>query len=400
MSDDNLLDEILLRLDLPTCLVRASLACSRWLCAASRPAFLHRFRKLHAPRLLGFYVVGDGVPRPDFVPVPTPPELAAVVGRASCALDAYPDFSCTIDDCRNGRLLVDGYSIGGTQVVSPLLHRQHQLAPALVLPPPPPAASLDGVSHDYTFLPEDGGNGASYHRVDLEHHGRQVSAQVSVLGSGAWTVQIAKAELPEPPDRIPKLTVLLRGKLYMVTTAGYILGLDLAAASFFVVQLPDGVRYQYFGSLVLSRGHEHDDDHHHDSGDGDHLYLFHVVDGFQLQVWRRRTGTTAAEAEAEWVLVHSICLRETCGHLAQQTLAGFSVVGVGDNAEFVFLEEESGVVVLMWLGSRTVEKVYQRDPDNDELILVYPVTMVWPPVFPPHQASTIKFRDLGEAEQS
>uniref|UniRef100_A0A453DG27 F-box protein AT5G49610-like beta-propeller domain-containing protein n=2 Tax=Aegilops tauschii subsp. strangulata TaxID=200361 RepID=A0A453DG27_AEGTS len=393
LSNDNLLEEILLRLDLPTCLVRASLACSRWLCAVSRPAFLRRFRRLHAPRLLGFYVVGDGVPRQDFVPVPSPPELAAVLRRASSGLDAYSDFSFTIDDCRNGRLLVDGYRVGGTQVVSPLLHRQHHLAPALVLPPPPPA-SLDGVSHGYTFLPEDGGDGASYHRVDLEHHGRQVSAQVSTLGSGAWTVQIAKAELPEPPDRIPDLTVLLRGKLYMVTTAGYILGLDLAAASFFVVQLPDGVTYQYFGSLVLSRGY---DDHHHD---GDHLYLFHVVDRFQLQVWRRRPWTTAADDEAQWVLVHSICLRKACGHLVQQTLVGFSVVGVGDNAEFAFLEEDSGAFVLLWLGSRTVEKVYQRDPDNDELIIVYPVTMVWPPVFPPHQASRAKFRNLEEAEQS
>uniref|UniRef100_N1QRA9 F-box protein AT5G49610-like beta-propeller domain-containing protein n=1 Tax=Aegilops tauschii TaxID=37682 RepID=N1QRA9_AEGTA len=322
LSNDNLLEEILLRLDLPTCLVRASLACSRWLCAVSRPAFLRRFRRLHAPRLLGFFRLGDRV-----------------------------------------------------------------------LPPPPPA-SLDGVSHGYTFLPEDGGDGASYHRVDLEHHGRQVSAQVSPRGSGAWTVQIAKAELPEPPDRIPDLTVLLRGKLYMVTTAGYILGLDLAAASFFVVQLPDGVTYQYFGSLVLSRGY---DDHHHD---GDHLYLFHVVDRFQLQVWRRRPWTTAADDEAQWVLVHSICLRKACGHLVQQTLVGFSVVGVGDNAEFAFLEEDSGAFVLLWLGSRTVEKVYQRDPDNDELIIVYPVTMVWPPVFPPHQASRAKFRNLEEAEQS
>lgn len=76
-------------------------------------------------------------------------------------------------------------------------------------------------------------------------------AHGSVLQSGDWTVQIIKAELPEPPERIPKLTVLLHGKLYMVTTAGYILGLDLAVASFFVVRLPDDVNYQYFISLVM-----------------------------------------------------------------------------------------------------------------------------------------------------
>jgi hypothetical protein len=59
------------------------------------------------------------------------------------------------------------------------------------------------------------------------------------------------------------------------------------------------------------------------------------------------------------------------------------VVGVGDNAEFVFLEfEVTGIIVYMHLKSRKVRKVYQRDPCNEFAIRVLPFMMVWPAVFP------------------
>lgn len=91
----------------------------------------------------------------------------------------------------------------------------------------------------------------------------------------------------------------------------------------------------------------------------------------------------------EWVLRDSISLRETCGHLVEhgpEPAAGHTAValvaGVSDNAEFVFLElHDSGVFVYMHFSSRKVENVYQRDPDNDEITLVYPCSMVWHPVF-------------------
>ncbi|KAK1613619.1 hypothetical protein QYE76_019136 [Lolium multiflorum] len=52
LDADGLLIEILLRVGFPTTLVRTAAVCRRWL----HHAFLRRFRQLHPPRLLGFYV--------------------------------------------------------------------------------------------------------------------------------------------------------------------------------------------------------------------------------------------------------------------------------------------------------------------------------------------------------
>lgn len=53
-DDDNLLWEIIVRVGLPTTLVRAALVCKRWLGHASDTKFLSCFRNLHPPRLLGY----------------------------------------------------------------------------------------------------------------------------------------------------------------------------------------------------------------------------------------------------------------------------------------------------------------------------------------------------------
>ncbi|GJM89601.1 hypothetical protein PR202_ga05809 [Eleusine coracana subsp. coracana] len=56
LGNDDLLRKILLRVGLPNCLVRAALVCKRWYLLASSPALLRRFRDLHLPRVLGYYV--------------------------------------------------------------------------------------------------------------------------------------------------------------------------------------------------------------------------------------------------------------------------------------------------------------------------------------------------------
>jgi hypothetical protein len=89
LDDDDLVIKILLRVGFPTTLVRAALVCKRWLGHASDRAFLRRFRELHPPRLLGFYIEELGIRSPSFVPMlPQPPELAAVIRHASFVLDA------------------------------------------------------------------------------------------------------------------------------------------------------------------------------------------------------------------------------------------------------------------------------------------------------------------------
>ena len=61
--DDADLEEILLRLPSAADLARtAALVCRRWRRVASGPAFLRRFRRLHPPQLLGFFICKGGRP--------------------------------------------------------------------------------------------------------------------------------------------------------------------------------------------------------------------------------------------------------------------------------------------------------------------------------------------------
>ncbi|GJN19629.1 hypothetical protein PR202_gb06924 [Eleusine coracana subsp. coracana] len=86
LGNNDLLGDILLRVDSPTTLVRAALVSKRWFHGASYPFFLRRFSEIHPqPRLLGAYVTGDGLPCPEFisVPRPQPTDLADVAHRAN-----------------------------------------------------------------------------------------------------------------------------------------------------------------------------------------------------------------------------------------------------------------------------------------------------------------------------
>ena len=71
---------------------------------------------------------------------------------------------------------------------------------------------------------------------------------------------LAKSSVPILPT-----TGLACGKIYMVTQARCIMGLDLATERFFIVDIPGGVELdQYRGNLVHCRE------------DDSFLYLFHV----------------------------------------------------------------------------------------------------------------------------
>jgi hypothetical protein len=143
LGDDDLLGEILIRLDSPTSLVRAALVSKRWLRHASHRAFLRRFRGLRPPRLLGFFVTGDWVPRPEFVSMPAPepqdPKFSAALRHASSVFDAFPEFSSYVWDCRNGRVLFEFTEIvrgiRRFRVSDPLRHPDRGVAD---FPPPPP----------------------------------------------------------------------------------------------------------------------------------------------------------------------------------------------------------------------------------------------------------------------
>ncbi|TVU30200.1 hypothetical protein EJB05_21810, partial [Eragrostis curvula] len=313
LGDDDLLVEILLRLDFPTCLVHGAVVCRRWLRLASDPAFLRRFRVLHPPRILGIHVEQGWDPT-RFLP----------------------------------------------------------LTPDEILPPPPhynpPLYDSGLILIQHLFLLEDDGDATSCLCLYLAYNGMKFGVNFSLLQSGIWGAEkSAVTELQQGTHETGIQHKLLMGrKLYMVTTAGCILVLDLSTASFFTVELPDGTGHR--GRVLLSRDLE--------SG----LFLIDVV-RFHLRVWH-------GDGVGQWVLVDTISVREACDHLNVQIWQPdnggppVSVLGVGDNAEFAVLKlNASGIVCYMQLSNRVVEKVAEGVPENRGGF-DFPITMVWPPIFP------------------
>ncbi|CAN6250995.1 unnamed protein product [Urochloa humidicola] len=252
------------------------------------------------------------------------------------------------------------------------------LSPAMRMPlrkdttvlSPRPTTTWCKFPHSILLPDEDDGKFMCY-RLDINNKDRIVFAKVFVPQAGSWTIHFfAMDNLARSPVEILKITLLMHGKIYMLTKAGYILALDLAKETFSTVDLPKGVEFEYSDNLFLCRG------------DNCVLYLFHVK-GDKINVWFQIMDGNCTVAQ--WALRDTISLLETCGHLIKQgaELGIVSVVGTGDNAEFLFLEfVETGIIVYMHLKSKDVKKVYERDPNDDFLIRILPFMMEWPVVFP------------------
>jgi hypothetical protein len=159
------------------------------------------------------------------------------------------------------------------------------------------------------------------------------------------------------------------GKIFMTVILGYILGLDLTAACFFILQYPDGV-----GSNFLLT--------HADSG----IYLVDV-EGFQVSIWLHELRGDDYGAGG-WLLVNTFFVREACTlvlgvRCVSQDGDRVDIVAAGDNAEFAFLNHaSSGVVLYVNLRSRVVEKVYDQHDSGHSVpsrhIRISPLMMIWP----------------------
>ncbi|KAL6640281.1 hypothetical protein ACP70R_022130 [Stipagrostis hirtigluma subsp. patula] len=369
LGDDDLLAEILLRLDSPTWLVRAALVCRRWIRRASDPAFLRRFRALHPPRVLVLSVIeiGFGCSPHRLVPVPRTPELAAAARRA---LGAPPRSG--VCDCRNGRLLIDIKDCDRTKPTTYAIRSLLRRVPDKPLPQPPPSMSSSlvrsgGICHARRRLLLLDDDAMSCLCLNLTYNDvHEIAAEFSILQSGVWGIErSAVTKLPQSMmDTMVAHDLLVGTKFYMMTTLGYILGLDLITARFFTVELPDEARN--CKTLKLSRPRH--------SG----LYLIHAK-GFQLHVWH-------GDGLGQWALVDTISVRDACAHLKVRRwvpddarTAPVLVVAAGDNAEFVFVElVASGLVCCIQLGDRAVEKVGPRMRED----FICPIAMGWPPIFP------------------
>uniref|UniRef100_J3LBZ6 F-box protein AT5G49610-like beta-propeller domain-containing protein n=1 Tax=Oryza brachyantha TaxID=4533 RepID=J3LBZ6_ORYBR len=319
------------------------------------------------------------LPLPRFVPLPQPPELAAVLRRGNFDLDAG-DFhlGTGIYYCRNGRLLVcnrRGWE-STFQLRRPLHPAGDRIAVSTVRTPP----LVDNKRHSrYMLLPDRDGDengGVACTVVTVVSSERDAFAKVeTILQTGVWVGARTSApiELPAHWRRSLSRGFLVNGKLYMLGTTGYVLGLEFASMSLFVIEVPDSVRDDCPESFQLSVKSS--------QAEKSGLYLIHV-EGFKIRVWLHGTD---GNITGNWTLLNTICLREVFGHLVKPSWESgdlrISLPGSGDNAEFVFLEVD-GEVFCVHIVSRTVQKVYEMEMKDDFLFEIYPFMMVWPPIFP------------------
>ncbi|CAN6231364.1 unnamed protein product [Urochloa humidicola] len=380
LGDDDLLREILLRLGLPTSLLRAALVCRRWFRHASDPAFLRRFRALHPHVVVGAYLStsGGAAPRLRFLPIRPVPELAAAARRAGSFFDALKGSAASIYDSRGGRLLVttfDDRNDSTHQVCSPLSPAG---GTAMVPPPPPPppiqlANDDECVIYQYAeFLPDDG-DGRSYFCVVMGYSELQTTMYLYELQGMNWVVRAsAAAQLALSPRR-SRIMLFNNDKFYILYATNKIIVCDFLSSTISFMELPNGVENKHGGCIMLSRG------------DRSGIYLLHVKE-YQLQIFHCGKDS---DNPGNWVLVDYICLRQVCANLDMATwpsvdghTTSVKICAVGDNANFVFLEM-FGTVVFLNITTRQAEKVYELTPEDKELVGVRPLMLTWHPVFPP-----------------
>ncbi|KAF7032748.1 hypothetical protein CFC21_043892 [Triticum aestivum] len=221
LDDDNLLTEIIVRVGFPTSLVRAAGVCRRWLSHASDRAFLRRFRELHPPTLLGFYIKGLHKGATRFVPMlPQPPELAAVIRRTDFRLDTYDSDTnqMLMAVCRNGSVVTSWH-----KVKSP----RDEIAFTVQYPL--------CYGRDMTILP-----------------GLSLTIEESGLGCRA---------------------VLSGNKIYAVSSMKDIVVVDLKASISSTIPAPHGVDFELLDTVMLPR-----------ADDGSGVYLIHIKE-LQLHIW-------------------------------------------------------------------------------------------------------------------
>jgi hypothetical protein len=127
---EDLLLDIFLRLPTTADLIRASAACVSFRRLVADRSFLGRFRKLHAPPLLGF------LDQRGFNPaIPPHPSASAVALAADLSFTFLPTPAShwSVRDVRDGRVLLDRPRRGGALfeeiVVCDPLYQQYHLLP-------------------------------------------------------------------------------------------------------------------------------------------------------------------------------------------------------------------------------------------------------------------------------
>uniref|UniRef100_A0ACD5XK11 Uncharacterized protein n=1 Tax=Avena sativa TaxID=4498 RepID=A0ACD5XK11_AVESA len=386
LDDYNLLAEIIVRVGFPTSLVRAAAVCRRWLLLASDRAFLRRFRKLHPPKLLGFYHAYQCLEDDNFFPMlpqPPPPELAAVMGRASFRFDNYWGTQTNMMGCWNGRVVTmllvhlcpmtyGGVTYGEHRMeITFVVHNPLCSQRGMAILPKLDLTFKGGSMYSYEnlFFFKEEGNVLSYFFVRIESARDETKSKlhVSMLenGDGAWHTHLTLTVDYLIHARPNLTTILVDNKIYMASDWNEIVVMDLTDSSISTIQLPQGVDFLTTGTTMLSR-----------ADDTSAVYLIHAKE-LQLHIWLHKGGN--------WLLVDNICLREMCApFLEAEPTAILQINHVGDyTAEFLFLEMGRFALYLD-VKCRTLRKLYELETEDLRFghPCIYPFMMIWPPTFP------------------
>ncbi|XP_037449356.1 uncharacterized protein LOC119318898 [Triticum dicoccoides] len=391
LCDDNLLRKIIVRVGFPTTLVRAALVCKRWLRHAANPAFLSRFRKLHPPSLLGYYFSewsvsskNLGAPpfhlmlpqpllqesfghapitihlsSPRFVPMlPQPPELSTVIRHLADYRFGVHDDTLLIKHCHNGTIFTQ-HDKGETELT---LGVHRPLCPERGMPIVPPFPCVErNLQWFGAMLSKEGSNGGlSYLYVLGTKDLGKFLVHVYVLQDGVWSLNTSATCQPCLIHWEPKV-VLVDNKIYIpARNNDNIFVLDLMTSTFSTIQLPQGVSYNYFRTMLSP------------ADDASGVYLIHV-NGFELRIWLSKGNS--------WLLVDTICLNMLDHTLEDDHNANVRISQVENNAEFVFLRM-GGCTLYLDVTSKTLRKLHERTENGRHFSDTKPFMMIWPPIFP------------------
>ncbi|KAM3259493.1 hypothetical protein ACQJBY_051003 [Aegilops geniculata] len=244
---DDLLREIFLLLPSLPSLVRAALACRTFLDAVrSSPAFRRRFRALHPPQLLGFFI--DSCRSNPFVPFRSrsDPDLAAAVRGADFLLTRLPEDSDSspgwhIEACHGGCVVLVNLTTYQVAAYNPLTQALH------LFPFPTTNEILVKGVPDFIFISEED---QEARMICVQHRNKpeQVPARLAVFSPATREWQILPwVETPQPSqpeddgDIVPTFLpgTQLKGFVYRRNTSkAYVLVLDTATMQFSRVDLP------------------------------------------------------------------------------------------------------------------------------------------------------------------
>uniref|UniRef100_A0A0D9VEX1 Uncharacterized protein n=1 Tax=Leersia perrieri TaxID=77586 RepID=A0A0D9VEX1_9ORYZ len=391
LGNDDLLGEILLRAGggLPAAtLVRAALVCKRWYRLASLPPFLRRFRELHPPGLLGFYVVPiyltprGGEPPPSFVSLPDqPPEVASVVARARARLDlrsygkVNEPWAFARVVCCNGHIHA---RLSASMVVCSPLFPERDCVFLPVNPKTHRCYHREFSCSCHGFVPNQGRDGLLYIFLTIGNNDKQTMAYVyKVRGGKPPTWSVFASTRDDRPFQVQSNVILFDGTVY---TTGILSGnkvviaiLDISSASFSFIDLPEFSPEKdldiHAAHCLLSP-----------SDDSAGIYVVCLIET-QLYIWLHKMSNNG---ESNWMLVDTISLDSfSADKGGQDADKSISIHAVTKNAGYVFFEWDDGIIYSLDVRARSAHKVYEYDASpHRPIYMIRPFMMVWPPTFP------------------